>query len=128
MRDWPKDQNPKQLIELAIHNHFTNRARVNRIEFRRLMATGRRTLLIGLAFFSTCLFVAARFFPADETGTALSILRESLTIGGWVAMWRPLEIYLYDWWPLHKHGKVLEKLARMPVEVRPAINNTPGKP
>jgi hypothetical protein len=24
--------------------------------------------------------------------------QESLLIGGWVAMWRPMEILLYDWW------------------------------
>ena len=24
-----------------------------------------------------------------------------------VAMWRPLEIYLYEWWPLKLHGRVL---------------------
>jgi len=24
------------------------------------------------------------------------IVRESLTIGGWVSMWRPLEVSLYD--------------------------------
>jgi len=24
------------------------------------------------------------------------IARESLTIGGWVSMWRPLEVFLYD--------------------------------
>ena len=117
LRDWPKDQDPKRLIELAIHNHFTNRARLNRIEFRQLMATGRRTLLIGLAFLSTCLFVAARFFPADETDTALSVLRESLTIGGWVAMWRPLEIYLYDWWPVRRQWRNYLKLSLMPVDV-----------
>ena len=25
------------------------------------------------------------------------ILQESFIIVGWVAMWRPLEIYFYDW-------------------------------
>ena len=23
-------------------------------------------------------------------------------IGGWVALWRPLEIFLYDWWPIRR--------------------------
>jgi len=128
LRDWPKDQDPQEVIMLGIHNHFANRARLNRLEFRRLMAQGWRNLLIGLAFLSTCLFVAAKFFPARETGTVFTILRESLTIGGWVAMWRPLEIYLYEWWPLQKRGKIFEKLAQMPIEVRPAINNNPPQP
>jgi hypothetical protein len=108
------------LIEKAIHNHFANRARLNRLEFRQLMSQGWRSLLIGLAFISACLFVAVKFFPIGQTDTMTAIIRESLTIGGWVALWRPLEIYLYDWWPLQKRGKIFKKLARMPVEVRPA--------
>jgi hypothetical protein len=33
-------------------------------------------------------------------------------------MWRPMEIYLYDWWPLLRRQRILKKLSRMPVEVR----------
>jgi hypothetical protein len=111
-------QDARVLIEKAIHNHFANRARLNKLEFRQLMAQGWRSLLIGLAFISACLFVAVKFFPIGRMDTMTAIIRESLTIGGWVALWRPLEIYLYDWWPLHKRGKILQKLAQMPVEVR----------
>lgn len=114
------------IIEKAIHNHFANRARLNELEFRQLMALGRRSLLIGLAFLSACLFVAVKLFPDGQTGTMAAILRESLTIGGWVAMWRPLEIYLYDWWPLQRRGRILRKLAQMPVEVRMTTNHTPS--
>jgi hypothetical protein len=45
------------------------------------------------------------------------MLRESLTIAGWVAMWRPMQIYLYDWWPLRRRGRIYMKLSHMPVEV-----------
>ena len=32
-------------------------------------------------------------------------------------MWRPLEILLYDWWPLLAEARLLERLAAMPVRV-----------
>ena len=32
---------------------------------------------------------------------------------GWVAMWRPLEIFLYDWWPVRRLQVAYERLARM---------------
>ena len=48
----------------------------------------------------------------------LRFARESLTIAGWVAMWRPMQIFLYDWWPLRHLGKIYENLSRMPVELR----------
>ena len=50
-------------------------------------------------------------------GTIASVLKESLTIAGWVAMWRPMQIYLYDWWPLVRRGRIFDKMSRMKVEV-----------
>jgi hypothetical protein len=44
-------------------------------------------------------------------------VRESLTIAGWVGMWRPMEMYLYDWWPVLRRARVFRKLSAMPVEV-----------
>jgi len=32
-------------------------------------------------------------------------------------MWRPLEIYLYDWWPLAEERRRLERLARIRVRI-----------
>jgi hypothetical protein len=32
-------------------------------------------------------------------------------------MWRPLEIYLYDWWPLRDERRLLERLGRMKATV-----------
>jgi len=54
----------------------------------------------------------------NRPGALPSFLTQSLTIAGWVAMWRPMEIYLYSWWPLRRRGKIFDKLSRMPVEVR----------
>jgi hypothetical protein len=55
---------------------------------------------------------------SKNTSTLSSFFKEGLTIAGWVAMWRPIEIYLYEWWPLRRRGQILDKLSRMAVEVR----------
>jgi len=46
------------------------------------------------------------------------VLEESLIIVGWVANWRPLEIYLYDWWPIRRHILLFRRIAAAPVAVR----------
>jgi hypothetical protein len=46
------------------------------------------------------------------------LVQESLTIGGWVAMWRPMEIFLYEWWPIQRMGRLYQKMSRMHVEVK----------
>jgi hypothetical protein len=60
---------------------------------------GRASLAIGFSFVAVCL-IAADAVGKFATGNFSTILRESLTIVGWVAMWRPMQIFLYDWWPL----------------------------
>jgi hypothetical protein len=41
----------------------------------------------------------------------LRLFRESLIIVGWVALWRPLEIFLYDWWPIARSRQLYKRLA-----------------
>jgi hypothetical protein len=54
-----------------------------------------------------------------QLGGPLSLLlRETLAIAGSVAMWRPMEIYLYEWWPLRRRGQIFDKMSRMSVEIR----------
>jgi hypothetical protein len=116
LEQWPTEGDPKELIRQAIHNHFSHLAELNRLEFRALMKQGRTSLLIGLWCLAISL-VLSKILLHGEAGTWASVLSESLTIAGWVAMWRPMQIYLYDWWPLRRRGRLYEKLSRMPVEV-----------
>jgi len=53
-----------------------------------------------------------------ERGTLLTLARESLTIGACVATWRPMQIFLCDWWLLLRVGHIYKKLSRVPVELR----------
>jgi len=57
------------------------------------------------------------FIATTLTGQRIEILHEGLLIGGWVAMWRPLEIFLYDWWPIRADWKLFDRLAAMPVRI-----------
>jgi hypothetical protein len=109
-------ENPRELIKTAVHNYFAHRAEITDLEFKRLLAQGRISLIIGLVFLSACL-VFSKVLLGHETGTWAVVVREGLTIAGWVAMWRPMQIYLYDWWPLRRRERVYEKLSHMPVEV-----------
>ena len=116
----PDGHNAQQLVEDAIHNYFAYRARLNQLEFKRLMKHGRLSLLVGLSFLVTCLLIIELVVVRKAEGFA-GFLKEGLTIAGWVAMWRPLEIYLYEWWPLRRRGRIFQKLSRMPVEVRKRV-------
>lgn len=112
---WPAED-PKELVTAAVHNYFAYRAEMANLDFKNLLKQGRTTLLIGLLFLSVCLGLS-NVLLAKNPGTWADIIREGLTIAGWVAMWRPMQIYLYDWWPLRRRERVYRKLSRMPVEI-----------
>ena len=99
-----------------MRHYFGVRAQMKAREFRLLMRHGRVSLAIGLLFLAGCLFLGG-FVTRLWPGTTAGIVREGLTIAGWVAMWRPLQVYLYDWWPLRAEQRILERLARMHVRL-----------
>jgi hypothetical protein len=107
----------------AVRHYFAYRASIARLELRQLFSRGRTSLLIGVAFLTGCLLLGR--FIAPHGGEAVwSVASEGLTICGWVAMWRPMEIYLYDWWPLWRRVGLLKNLSQMKVDVR--VSKEPG--
>jgi hypothetical protein len=112
----PADGDPGALVAEAIHNFFHYKAGLARGELKLLLRRGRYSLLIGLTFVTVCLLLADAI-ARPGAGTAATIARESLTIVGWVAMWRPLQIFLYDWWPLVRRIRVYKGLQHAQVRV-----------
>jgi len=51
-------------------------------------------------------------------GPFRSLIEQSLPILGWVANWRPLEIFLYDWWPLARRRDLYRRLAAATLETK----------
>jgi len=115
LEQWPTED-ARELVRTAVHNYFAYRAKITGLEFKRLLRQGRTSLIIGLLFLASCLLVIGMFL-GPGTGTWSAVIRESLTIAGWVAMWRPMQIYLYDWWPLLRRSRIYAKLSHMPVEL-----------
>jgi len=112
----PTEPDAADLVEKAVHNYFSYRANLSRLELKRLLKQGRISLVIGLLFLGGCL-VLSDLLAQNEHGTLFNLARESLTIAGWVAMWSPMQTFLYDWWPLLYMRRLYEKLSDLPVEV-----------
>ncbi|MGN6644904.1 MAG: hypothetical protein ACTHJT_00130 [Cytophaga sp.] len=45
------------------------------------------------------------------------ILKESMYIFGWVSMWKPIELLLYDRWPLNRKLKSYDKMLKIPISI-----------
>ena len=106
------------LVAEAIHNYFAYRAMHERRALRLLFRDGRISLITGLAFLFCCVLLRelARSFGH---GAISDIVGEGMLIIGWVAMWHPLEIFLYEWVPMRRRCRILGRLSSIPVSVRP---------
>lgn len=105
------------VLRSAVQTFFRNRAEQSRKRVRQLFRVGRTSLLIGLVFLAACLVAGEQLIRVLPRSPFAAILRESFLIGGWVAMWRPLEIFLYDWWPIRNEERLYVRLSRIPVRI-----------
>jgi hypothetical protein len=115
--DRPGISDETATVRAAIHAFFDQRSASARRRLRQLFQAGRTSLLIGVIFLTVAVIIAGlvdRALSGTEVG---ALIRESTVIGGWVAMWRPLEIFLYDWWPIRAERKLYDRLSIMPVTI-----------
>lgn len=105
------------IIGEATHRFFQGRSPAARLRLRRLFAHGRIALVIGLGCLGVAFGLSRLLDTVGQLGGFSGIIKESLIVGGWVAMWRPLEVFLYDWWPIRADAQLFDRLAEMPVQI-----------
>jgi hypothetical protein len=114
-----------QELSEAIHRHFAHRTDILQRDLNELFRVGRRSLGIGAIVLVAC-FAAAHFASKTLTSSPLSrLIEESFLILGWVANWRPLEIFLYDWWPIVRRRELYRRLSSAVVQARPYPDKAP---
>ena len=106
------------VLREAIHEFFSQRGQAYRRRLRELFRVGRTSLVIGLVALASAVALGDFLATLLKNSRAGDIIRETLTIGGWVSMWRPLEVFLYDWWPIRNEARLSDRLAAMPVRIR----------
>ena len=105
-----------ETVHEAVRDHFARLANLERQRLRQLFQVGRTSLVIGLACLAGSI-LAGDLIASMIDGRFSGVLQESLLIGGWVAMWRPIEVFLYDWWPIRAQARLFDRLSRLTVRV-----------
>ncbi|MEO6876814.1 MAG: hypothetical protein ABI222_18540, partial [Opitutaceae bacterium] len=103
-------------VQNAVQRYFASRAEEKGRELRQLLRRGRISLMVGLLFLGGCYLLGLLVAQLGWAGFSV-VGKEGLAIVGWVAMWRPLEIFLYDWWPVREERTLFQRLARMSVRL-----------
>jgi hypothetical protein len=119
---FPDDQvqaNQARDLPEALGKYFADRATVMQGDLNELFRIGRRSLAIGVAILIACLLAANLVSGLLADAPSRRILQESFLILGWVANWRPLEIFLYDWWPIARRRDLYRRLSGATIEKKP---------
>jgi hypothetical protein len=114
------------IVRDAVREYFAGRAAVTRQQLRLLFRRGRTSLVIGLVFLAGSIALGNIAEDMLRDTRFAGIASESLLIGGWVAMWRPLEVFLYDWWPIRAEARLFDRLSAMIVRIVPSSEASPS--
>jgi hypothetical protein len=91
--------------------HFREAAKTESQDISEIFRSGRKALAIGLLILSLCLFLAWYFTYNVTQRPIARLIQESFIILGWVSMWKPIEIFLYEWLPLERRRKLFLRLS-----------------
>jgi hypothetical protein len=114
----------EEQVTAGIHNHFAYRRWAAGRKLSHLWRDGRISLVIGLVVLVTFTMLS-RLVNVESKGALVELVREGLLVAPWVAMWRPMEIFLYLWWPVRREKRVFDRLAEAPVTFKRSV--APGR-
>jgi hypothetical protein len=116
--DLAQSEGAKTLVS-AIHNHFEYKMMATERKFRQRLKYGRTALLIGLCFLFINLIIRHLLLQMSDL-IVPQLIAEALLIIGWVAMWEPITVLLYELWPIIQTKKVYQKVSTMEIDIRPS--------
>lgn len=115
-------------VRTAITNYCDAQIRLDVQKVREIWLEGRRALKIGLVFWAICLSLSLLFEEVIFTRHAIGrLFGEGFIIAGWVGLWRPAELLLYDWRPFAREKKRYQEIKAMEVAIVPRAMGTPPR-
>lgn len=104
-------------IASAVHKHFCYRKAQSQKKYKRLSKYGWRILFIALSLLALIFSITEIIFWLMPDNRVILFFRESFIILGWVVLWRPLELLVYDLYPIKQKINLFQRLERCSVEV-----------
>lgn len=105
------------VVRDAIRTHVEYERHRLSLALTRHLRRGYVAIVVGLVTLAS-LLTLAEFTSLLREGHVREIIHEGLVITGWVAMWRPLELLLYEWWPIVQDRRRFDRLLQAKLTVR----------
>lgn len=109
-------QLPKDTIREAIRGHFLYQVILEERNLKQYLKKAQIYFLIGFFVLATCLGIAQEMHVPNAPGY-WGVLREGIVIFGWVSIWKPIELILFDWYPLVEKYRYYKKIVSTEIDI-----------
>ncbi len=103
-------------IKEAITHFFEYKIEILTGDLRNFLQRSQYFLMVGIFLLGICLWVAQQLGGSSVDGIR-SIIREGVVIIGWVSMWKPIELLLFDWFPIYQMKSLYKKLNESEIRI-----------
>lgn len=111
-------ENLEKLIIDALQRYCNDKIEKISNDIASLRGQGIRALRRGLLFLALCLIVSTLFDRIEHLPILVHrFLNEGFLIAGWVSLWYPIELLLYEWSPLRRQKQIYEMIKDMEIKI-----------
>lgn len=103
-------------IKKAVQHFFEDEVKTQSLHLKQTLVHGFKSLAIGLTFLFFCVFTYYYFKNLPET-LFNNFFKETTHVLGWVSMWHPINIFLYEWWPIIEKRNLLRRISQTEVSI-----------
>ncbi|MEI8296063.1 MAG: hypothetical protein WCG04_06040 [Alphaproteobacteria bacterium] len=110
-KDLPHDE-----IRAAIQSYWAYQIELFERDLKSFFKRAQLFMVIGILVLILCVTVAQSIAVPTPAGF-WGVLREGIVIFGWVSVWKPIELLLFDWYPLFEKVRLYRKLLKTEVDI-----------
>jgi hypothetical protein len=103
-------------VSAVIRHHFAKLRERSEYRLMRTLRMGRFSLILGTVVLLVALGLAETARRMLTGGVGI-VIEAGLTIVGWVALWRPLDLLLFERWQLRRDVALYRRLEQMEIVV-----------
>lgn len=104
----------------AISARFQRLAEEQAYTTKEFLADARISAAIGFSIAAASLLTVWTLYSSYQGSTTARAIRDTLSILGWIAAWKPLEMLVHERRPILRRLRLLRRLAQATVRVVPA--------
>lgn len=114
----PDQEFSVQQLEQWKNNYCAEQALLHEAEYRLMKRQGYQFLWKGLLFLWICLSIVYLIDQYQPFGEYLKLLgKETILFLGWVILWKPIEMIVFEPWAEHHQIKLYKKLQQTTLTV-----------